>query len=145
MISNTSNTQDNSASYPTNMLSSEPEPSTTTDTPSLANNDNQGIISENNPIIPTESEKILENQAPVSEPNEIKPEIVKTPENPENIITEIKTPVSTPESPTAQIPVNEPLDTAKPEVETTPEELPPSASLPEEKPLASSETKTPEP
>jgi len=36
--------------------------STTTDTPYMANNDNQGIISENNPIIPTESEKPLENQ-----------------------------------------------------------------------------------
>ena len=51
------------------------ESSTTTDTPSLANNDNQGVISENNPIIPTESEKPLENQAPILEPNEIKPEI----------------------------------------------------------------------
>jgi hypothetical protein len=95
------------------------ESSTTTDTPSLANNDNQGLISENNPIIPTESEKPLENQAPVSEPNEIKPELEKIPENPENIITEVKTPVSTPESPTAQIPVNEPL-APEPEIKNEP-------------------------
>jgi len=53
------------------------ESSITTDTPSLANNDNQGVISENNPIIPTESEKPLENQTPVSKPNEIKPELKK--------------------------------------------------------------------
>ena len=128
---------------------SEPlESSTTTDTPSMANNDNQGLISENNPIIPTESEKPLENQAPISEPNETKQELEKIPENPENTIKEVKTPVSTPESPTDQIPVSEPL--AEPEnieikpVETTPEELPPSASLPEEKPLASSNSETPE-
>ncbi len=89
---------------------SEPlEPSTTADTPSLANNDNQGVISENNPIIPTESEKSLENQAPVSEPNEIKPELEKIPENPINAIPEVKDPVSIPETPTAQIPVNESL------------------------------------
>ena len=91
------------------------ESSTTTDTPSLANNDNQGVISENNPIIPTESEKPLENQAPILEPNEIKPEIEITSENPENTITEVKTPASTTETSTAQIPVNEPL-TSEPEI-----------------------------
>lgn len=89
---------------------SEPlESSTTADTSSLANNDNQGVISENNPIIPTESEKPLENQAPISTLNEIKLELEKIPENPENTIMEVKTPVSTPQTPTAQIPVNEPL------------------------------------
>ncbi len=88
---------------------SEPlESSTTADTPSMANNDNQGVLPENNPIISTESEKLLENQASTSEPNEIKPEIEKIPENPENITTEAETPVSTPETPTTQIPVNEP-------------------------------------
>jgi len=96
-------------SEPVTMPSEPLESSTTADTPSLANNDNQGIISENNPIIPTEPEKTLENQAPVSEPNEIKPELEKTPENPENTISEPKTSVSTPETPTAQIPVSEPL------------------------------------
>ncbi len=89
---------------------SEPlESSTTTDTLSLANNDNQGVISENNPIISTEFEKILENQAPVSEPNEISPEIKKIPEDPTNTIKEAETPVSTSQTPTAQIPVSEPL------------------------------------
>lgn len=89
---------------------SEPlESSATADTPSLANNDNQEVISENNPIIPTESEKPLENQAPILEPNEIKPEIEKVSENPENTIMEVENPVSTQESSTAQIPVNEPL------------------------------------
>lgn len=111
---------------------SEPlESSTTTDTPSMANNDNQGVISENNPIIPTESEKTLENQAPISEPNEIKPELEKIPENPENTITEVKAPVSTPESPTAQIPVNEPL-ASESEIKTEPkvEEVKPEPSEP---------------
>ena len=99
---------------------SEPlESSTTTDTPSLANNDNQGVISENNPIISTEPEKPLENQAPVSEPNEIKPEIEKIPENPENTITEPINSVSISENPTAQIPVNEPL-ASEPEIKNEP-------------------------
>jgi len=89
---------------------SEPlESSTTTDNPSLANNDNQGVISENNPIISTESEKVLENEALISEPNEISSEIEKIPENHENTITNIETSVSTPESQTDQIPVSEPL------------------------------------
>ena len=53
--------------------------------------------------------------------------------------------VEVPEEPTAQIPVNEPLTEPEeikiePVVETPPKELPPSASLPEEKPLASLET-----
>jgi len=95
------------------------ESSTTTDTLSLANNDNQGVISENNPIISTESEKTLENQAPVSEPNETKPELEKTPENPENTIMEPKAPVSTSESPMAQIPVYEPL-ASDPEIKNEP-------------------------
>lgn len=127
------------------------ESSITTDTPSLANNDNQGVISENNPIIPTESEKPLENQTPVSKPNEIKPELKKTPENPENTIMEVKTPVSTPETLTAQIPVNEPLvfnsepkdEEVKPEIKPeptepkpTPEVIPAIAVIPKSKSLA---------
>ena len=110
---------------------SEPlESSTTADTPSLANNDNQGVIPENNPIIPIDSEKPLENQAPISEPNEIKPELEKTPEIPENTAMEVKTQVSTLETLTAQIPVNEPLASeptsapdsseAKPEIKPEP-------------------------
>jgi len=68
-------------------------------------------------------------------------------------IEPVSEPVQDPEAPTAQIPVNEPLATptetpsepeAEPTVETPPEELPPSASLPEEKPLASSESVTEE-
>jgi hypothetical protein len=114
---------------------SEPlESSTTTDTPSLANNDNQGVISENNPIIPTEPEKPLENQAPISESNEIKPELEKIQENSENTTIEAKTSASSPEIPTAQIPVNEPL-TPEPEIKNEPkvEELKPeiSESVPE--------------
>lgn len=136
---------------------SEPlESSTTADTPSLANNDNQEILSENNPIIPTEPEKTLENQAPVSEPNEIKPEIEKIPENPINTITEVKAPISTPESPTAQIPVNEslasdpeikndpkveeakpePVSESKPELKSIPEVIPVVAVIPKSKSLA---------
>ncbi len=117
-------------SEPVTTPSEPPESSTTIDTPYLANNDNQRVISENNPIVSTESEKPLENQAPISEPNEIKSEMEKTPENPENTTTETKTPVSTPENQTAQTPVNEPLapepasvpdsSEAKPEIKTEP-------------------------
>lgn len=136
-----------STPLPINTTGSEPittpslplEPSTTTDTPYMANNDNQDILSENNPIIPTESEKPLENQAPVSEPIEIKPELEKIPENPENTISESKAPVSTSETPTAQIPVNEPL-APEPEIKIEPkvEEIKPepvSESKLESKPI----------
>jgi hypothetical protein len=93
---------------------SEPlESSTTTDTPSLANNDNQGVKPENNPIIPTEPEKTLENQASVSKPNEIPLEIKDLQANPAS------NEISQPETPTAQIPVNEPL-TSEPEIKTEP-------------------------
>ena len=134
-------------SEPSITPSEPPESSTITDTPSLANNDNQGVISENNSIIPTESEKPLENQAPVSEPNEIKPEIEKTPENPENTISEPINPVSTPQTPTAQIPVSEPLVTESASVsnsnevkenkpEPIPEATPAIAIIPKSKSLA---------
>ena len=93
---------------------SEPlEPSTTEDTPSLANNDNQRVISENNPIKPTEPEKPLENQASVSEPSEIPLETKDLPANPASNGT------STPELPTAQIPVSEPL-ALEPEIKPEP-------------------------
>jgi hypothetical protein len=82
-------------------------------------------------------------------------EIIQKEEIPvEAPIEPVSEPVQAPEAPTDQIPVNEPLATpteieAEPiteiiqeeikPVETTPEELSPSAPLPEEKPLASSE------
>jgi len=127
-------------------MPSEPiESSTTTDTPSLANNDNQGIISENNPIISTEPEKSLENQAQVSEPIEIKPELEKTPENPINTITNIETPVYNPESPTAQIPVNEPL-ASEPEIKPEPKaEEVKSEPVSESKPIPEPEQPKPIP
>lgn len=64
-------------------------------------------------------------------------------------IEPVSEPVQAPEPQTDQIPVSEPLAVpietpSEPEVEiiteTPPEELPPSASLPDEKPLASSES-----
>jgi hypothetical protein len=149
---------------------SEPlESSTTNDTPSLANNDNQGILSENNPIISIESEKPLENQDSVPESNEIKPEIEKIPEKPENLTIETETPVSTLQTPTAQIPVSEPLASepasvpdsseAKPEIENEPKEEvklepisepiksepKPTEQIPEIKPEPKQETKPEQP
>ena len=132
-------TIETTGSEPVTTLSEPLESSKTVDTPSLANNDNQGITSENKPIISTESEKPLENQAPISEPKEIKSEMEKKPENPENTTTETKTPVSTPETSTAQIPVSEPLSSEseikiEPKVEEVKSEPKPAEQTPEIKP-----------
>jgi len=68
-------------------------------------------------------------------PKEVLPTESETSNEP---IPALEQPIETisPESSTAQIPVNEPL------AESVPEELPPSASLPEEKPPALAETQS---
>ena len=134
--------QNTTVSDPSNMPPSVPESPEAITTPEVVNSDNQDIESLKNPIISTEPEKTLENQAPVSEPK-------ITPENLE--ITTTKSTTSVPaENPTAQIPVSEPLspepEPIKPEPEKIPEvkpieTKPEPEKIPEVKPI---ETK-PEP
>ena len=108
--------QNTTVSDPSNMPPSVPESPEAITTPEVVNSDNQDIESLKNPIISTEPEKTLENQAPVSEPK-------ITPENLE--ITTTKSTTSVPaENPTAQIPVSEPLSPEPEPIKPEPEKIP---------------------